>query len=99
MGLGVFFERKVSALIQDRIGANRAAILGFAGLGLVNTLVADPIKFLLKEDVVLAGTDHLLHFLAPVLSLVPVLVTFAVVPFGDVRSEEHTSELQSRLHL
>jgi len=84
MGLGVFFERKVSALIQDRIGANRAAILGFAGLGLVNTLVADPIKFLLKEDVVLAGTDHVLHFLAPVLSLVPVLVTFAVVPFGDV---------------
>src|SRR5213083_1271542 len=84
MGLGVFFERKVSALIQDRIGANRAAILGFAGLGLVNTLVADPIKFLLKEDVVLAGTDHLPTYLAPVLSLVPVLVTFAVVPFGDV---------------
>src|SRR5947199_932320 len=84
MGLGVFFERKVSALIQDRIGANRAAILGFAGLGLVNTLIADPVKFLLKEDVVPAGTDRVLHFLAPVLSLVPVLVTFAVVPFGDV---------------
>src|SRR5947209_16796756 len=84
MGLGVFFERKVSALIQDRIGANRAAILGFAGLGLVNTLVADPVKFLLKEDIVPAGTDRVLHFLAPVLSLVPVLVTFAVVPFGDV---------------
>src|SRR5437870_2326141 len=33
MGLGVFFERKVSALIQDRIGANRAAIFGFAGHG------------------------------------------------------------------
>jgi NADH-quinone oxidoreductase subunit H len=84
MGLGVFFERKVSALIQDRVGANRAAILGFAGLGLVNTLIADPIKFLLKEDVVPARTDRLLHFLAPILSLVPVLVTFAVVPFGDV---------------
>src|SRR5713101_1294545 len=84
MGLGVFFERKVSALIQDRIGANRAAIFGFAGLGLVNTLVADPIKFLLKEDVVPASSDHLLHSLAPILSLVPVLVTFAVVPFGDV---------------
>src|SRR5438874_482317 len=96
MGLGVFFERKVSALIQDRIGANRAAILGFAGLGLVNTLVADPIKFLLKEDVVLAGTDHLLHFLAPVLSLVPVLVTFAVVPFGDVlRVGDRTINLQA----
>src|SRR5881409_3417018 len=84
MGLGVFFERKVSALIQDRIGANRASIFGIAALGLINTLVADPVKFLLKEDIVPAGTDRVLHFLAPVLSLVPVLVTFAVVPFGDV---------------
>src|SRR4029077_390092 len=86
MGLGVFFERKVSALIQDRIGANRASILGFAGLGLVNTLVADPIKFLLKEDIVPAGADRVLHFLAPMLSLVPVLVRFAVGPVGDVLS-------------
>jgi NADH-quinone oxidoreductase subunit H len=84
VALGVFFERKVSALIQDRIGANRASILGFAGLGLVNTLVADPLKFLVKEDVVPAGRDRLLHFLAPCLALGPVLVTFAVVPFGDV---------------
>jgi NADH-quinone oxidoreductase subunit H len=84
MGLGVFFERKVSAIMQDRIGANRASIFGVAALGLINTLVADPIKFLLKEDVVPAGSDRLLHFLAPVLSVVPLLVTFAVVPFGDV---------------
>ena len=33
VGMGVFFERKVSAVIQDRIGANRASILGFAGFG------------------------------------------------------------------
>ena len=45
-----WIERKGSALIQDRIGANRASILGFAGMGLVNTLVADPLKFLTKED-------------------------------------------------
>jgi NADH-quinone oxidoreductase subunit H len=51
MAMGVFFERKVSAIIQDRIGANRASIFGFAGHGLINTLVADPVKFLLKEDV------------------------------------------------
>ena len=49
MGMGVFFERKVSALIQDRIGANRAAIFGFAGHGLINTLVADPVKFLPRK--------------------------------------------------
>lgn len=84
MGLGVFFERKVSAVIQDRIGANRASIFGFAGLGLINTLVADPIKFLLKEDVRIAGADRLLHTLAPCLSVVPALASFAVIPFGDV---------------
>jgi NADH-quinone oxidoreductase subunit H len=84
MGLGVFFERKVSALIQDRIGANRAAIFGVAAFGLINTLVADPIKFLLKEDVVPAGTDRLLHFIAPVLAVVPIMLTFTVIPFGDV---------------
>src|SRR2546428_9317365 len=84
MGLGVFFERKVSAVIQDRIGANRAAILGFAGLGLVNTLVADPIKFLLKEDITPAAVDRLLHTLGPLVGLVPALLPFAVIPFGDV---------------
>jgi NADH-quinone oxidoreductase subunit H len=84
MSLGLFFERKASALMQDRIGANRAAIFGFAGLGLVNTLVADPIKFLLKEDVRLAGADRTLHALAPLVSLVPALAAFAVIPFGDV---------------
>ena len=96
MGLGVFFERKVSALIQDRIGANRASIMGVAALGLVNTLVADPVKFLLKEDVVPAGSDRLFHFLAPVLTLVPVLVTFAVIPFGDVlRVGDRVIDLQA----
>jgi NADH-quinone oxidoreductase subunit H len=84
VGMGVFFERKVSAVIQDRIGANRASIFGFAGLGIINTLVADPVKFLLKEDVVPAGVDHRLHFWAPIVGLLPALVAFAVIPFGDV---------------
>jgi NADH-quinone oxidoreductase subunit H len=84
MAMGVFFERKVSAIIQDRIGANRASILGFAGHGLINTLVADPVKFLLKEDVRPAGADHLLHTLAPVMAVMPAIAAFAVMPFGDV---------------
>jgi NADH-quinone oxidoreductase subunit H len=84
MGLGVFFERKVSAVIQDRIGANRASVFGFAGFGIVNTLLADPIKFLLKEDVYIKGADRFLHTLAPCVSVVPALVSFAVIPFGDV---------------
>jgi NADH-quinone oxidoreductase subunit H len=84
MGMGVFFERKVSAIIQDRIGANRASIFGFAGHGLINTLVADPVKFLLKEDVRPAGADRLLHTIAPVMAVMPAIAAFAVMPFGDV---------------
>ena len=83
-GLLGWIERKGSALIQDRIGANRASIFGFAGLGLVNTLIADPIKFLTKEDFIPPKGDRLLHTLAPCLALFPALVTFAVIPFGDV---------------
>jgi NADH-quinone oxidoreductase subunit H len=79
-----WIERKGSALIQDRIGANRAAVFGFAGAGLVNTLMADPLKFLTKEDVVPRGADRLLHTLAPCVALFPALVAFAVIPFGDV---------------
>ena len=83
-GLLGWVERKGSALIQNRIGANRASILGFAGLGLVNTLVADPIKFLTKEDFIPPQGDRLLHTLAPCMALFPALVTFAVIPFGDI---------------
>ena len=77
-------ERKGSALIQDRIGAHRASIFGFAGMGLVNTLIADPLKFLTKEDFIPPAGDKLLHTLAPCMAFFPALVTFAVIPFGDV---------------
>src|ERR1044072_4620378 len=83
-GVWGWVERKGSALIQDRIGANRASIFGFAGMGLVNTLIADPLKFLTKEDFIPAAGDKLLHTLAPCMALFPALVTFAVIPFGDV---------------
>jgi NADH-quinone oxidoreductase subunit H len=83
-GMLGWVERKGSALIQDRIGANRASILGFAGLGLVNTMVADPLKFLTKEDFIPPQGDRFLHTLAPCMALFPALVTFAVIPFGDV---------------
>lgn len=83
----LWVERKGSALIQDRIGANRANIFGGIlpfNLGLVNTLIADPIKMFTKEDVIPAGADRLLHFFGPFLAVFPILVTFAAIPFGDV---------------
>lgn len=81
----LWIERKGSALIQNRIGANRANIFGVLpwNTGLVNTLMADPVKMFTKEDFVPAGADRFLHGIAPFLALFPLFMTFAVVPFGD----------------
>lgn len=80
--LTIWIERKAAALIQDRQGANRAAILGFDLAGVINTLVADPVKALFKEDFVPKGTSQFMHSMGPFLAVMPVLVSFAVVPFG-----------------
>jgi NADH-quinone oxidoreductase subunit H len=86
----LWFERKGSALIQDRVGANRANLtgmgkrLGMPNLGFVNTLMADPLKLFTKEDFVPEGADKFVHALAPFLAMFPVLITFVVIPFGDV---------------
>jgi NADH-quinone oxidoreductase subunit H len=81
----LWVERKGSALIQNRIGANRASIFGVLpwNTGIVNTLMADPVKMFTKEDFVPEGADRLLHFVAPFLSVFPIFVTFACIPFGD----------------
>jgi NADH-quinone oxidoreductase subunit H len=74
-------ERKQSALMQDRIGANRADVGGFTIIGLFHP-ISDAIKVIMKEDFIPAGAEKLLHTLAPAISLVPAIITFAVVPFG-----------------
>lgn len=76
-------ERKQSAVMQDRIGANRADVAGITLLGLLHP-AADVLKLLSKEDVVPAGASRTLHLLAPVLALVPAIVTLAVIPYGGV---------------
>jgi NADH-quinone oxidoreductase subunit H len=77
-----WLERKQSAIIQDRIGANRASIYGWRMLGLFHPL-ADTIKMFTKEDIVPAGADKVLHTLAPGFSVFFALVAFAGIPFGD----------------
>lgn len=74
-------ERKQSAVMQDRIGANRANIGGFTLIGLFHP-IADAVKVLTKEDFIPAGANKFFHTLAPFLSLVPAIVTFSVIPFG-----------------
>src|SRR5437868_9255417 len=73
----VYAERKVSALIQDRLGPNR---VGPAGLF---QPIADAFKFLLKEDFTPAHVNKLYYWLAPCLAMVPAITTIAVVPFGS----------------
>jgi NADH-quinone oxidoreductase subunit H len=83
----LWIERKGSALIQDRVGADRANVFGGLlpfNLGIVNTLMADPLKLLTKEDIVPSAADRFLHWLAPWLAVFPLFLTFAVIPFGDV---------------
>ena len=73
----VWLERKISAAAQQRIGPE------FAGpLGLLQSL-ADGLKLVFKEDPIPAKADPLLFTLGPVIVLFPVILAYAVVPFGD----------------
>src|SRR5262249_14722999 len=81
-GLLGWVERKQSAVMQDRIGANRASIFGIRALGLLHP-IADAIKMLTKEDFVPARADRFLFQLAPFVSAFFALGAFASIPFGD----------------
>ena len=81
-GLLTWVERKQSAIMQDRIGANRASIFGLRLMGLFHPL-ADAIKMLTKEDFRPARADRFLFTLAPFVSVFFALAAFASIPFGD----------------
>ena len=91
--LFIYFERKISAYIQDRLGPNRTGFdlglpwlrdtlfkrFGFWGLG---QSLADGLKFILKEDYMPKGADKWLFTLAPMLSVIPAFIGWAVIPWG-----------------
>jgi len=95
-GMQTWLERKQSALMQDRIGANRAyftmpwwlggwllnpVLRKLGGLGILNAL-ADLLKLLTKEDIVPEQGDRFLHTLAPLLSVFFALMAFCAIPIG-----------------
>jgi NADH-quinone oxidoreductase subunit H len=71
-----WFERKVVALMQSRIGPHRVGPHGLL------QPAADGLKFLFKEDVMPAGVDKFVYLLAPFLALTLALASLAVIPFG-----------------
>jgi NADH-quinone oxidoreductase subunit H len=77
MNYAVYAERRISALIQDRLGPNR---VGPAGLF---QPIADAMKFLLKEDFTPGHVNTFYYWLAPCLAMIPAITTLAVVPFGS----------------
>ena len=72
----VYFERKISAWAQNRIGPNR---VGWHG---ALQPFADLLKLVLKEDIVPVNADRKIHAIAPIIALLVALSTYAVIPFG-----------------
>jgi NADH-quinone oxidoreductase subunit H len=73
----IYIERRAMGRMQSRLGPNRTGPFG------IFQPVADALKVLLKENIVPIAADKLVHWLAPVVAFVPVLLILAVVPFQN----------------
>ena len=77
-GFLVYVERKICAFMQNRIGPNRVGPFGLL------QVLADGIKFILKEEFIPKTADKFIFILAPCIALTTAMLSFAVVPFGAV---------------
>jgi NADH-quinone oxidoreductase subunit H len=72
----VYFERKIAAWIQNRVGPNRVGWFGLL------QPFADVFKLVFKEDIVPFAANKTLHTLAPFIAVFVAFATYAVIPFG-----------------
>ncbi|MFN8577237.1 MAG: complex I subunit 1 family protein [Candidatus Sericytochromatia bacterium] len=78
----IWLERKIAAVIQDRIGPNRTSI-GFLRLGGIIQVVADAVKIFFKEDVTPKTVNKFYFYLAPFIAGAVCFMTFSTIPFAD----------------
>ncbi len=97
----ILLERKTASWVQDRIGPNRVGFgfglpfmpkFHFWGLG---QPLADGLKFLVKEDYGRKGIDRILFSLAPIVMIIVVIISVAVIPWGGVRQVTKTIEVDA----
>ena len=74
-------ERRQSAMMQDRLGPNRANIGPIKLWGILH-FVADALKMIFKEDFIPKNVHKALFTIAPLLAIAPVLIAFSIIPFG-----------------
>src|SRR6185295_10752801 len=74
-------ERRLLGLMQARLGPNRVGRELGIPWGLAQ-IVADPIKFILKEDIVPSSAEKVAYFLGPILPLIPAFLVFCLIPYG-----------------
>jgi NADH-quinone oxidoreductase subunit H len=88
----ILLERKVASWVQDRLGPNRVGL----GFGIIPFLkdkkmmgfgqpLADGLKFIVKEDYAAKGVDWKLFTLAPLIMIIVIIISIAVLPMGGIR--------------
>jgi NADH-quinone oxidoreductase subunit H len=80
--VNIFLDRKGSSLIQDRVGPNRAHVLGIRLFGFVLNF-ADAVKLLFKEDLTPPFVNKIYYLAGPLLMMTAALMGMAVIPFAD----------------
>ncbi len=71
-----WIERRLLGLMQARLGPNRVGPKGLL------QIIADPIKFILKEDIVPSSAEKVAYFLGPIVPLIPAFLVFCLIPYG-----------------
>src|SRR5580692_7601576 len=98
----ILLERKVASWAQDRIGPNRVGL----GFGIIPWLkdkhmmglgqpLADGVKFILKEDYAPKNVDKVLFSAAPMMMIVVVILSIAVLPWGGIKETTRVIDLSS----